>query len=387
MARAINGASASGTGGIYRDGHACPEGRGFVRGLPYDVKALVAKARETAQLAVETYNRPTATFRSGAYVVLMIIAWTSLLHAMSSRKGIKPYYRKLGSRRYDRIDGEPRRWELKECLQQHYKGNNPATRRNLEFFIGLRNRIEHHSLAQIDPEVFGECQAMLLNFESLLVAEFGDRYAIRGGLTFALQFSQVVPKSPSAPAAKHAAGAFKAIKQYVDAFRSSLSADVQNDLSYSFKVFLVPKIGNQASKDSVAVEWIKYDPSKPEEMRHYEKVVAMIKPKEVQVANLGLLKPTQVARQVAAKLSRGFTTYDHKLCYEHFKTRPPGGSADPSACNPQFCVYDDLHKDYCYKPEWVDFIAQKLGDPALYETIIGKRKATARPAEGTGATV
>lgn len=350
-----------------------------MRGLPYDVKALVEKARETALLAVETYNRPTASFRSGAYVVLMIIAWTSLFHALFFRKRIKPYYRKSGSRRYDQIDGEPRRWELKECLQQHYKANNPAARRNLEFFIGLRNKIEHRSLAQIDPEVFGECQAMLLNFEALLVSEFGDRYAIRGGLTFALQFSQAIPKSSSAPAAKATGGAFKAIKQYVDAFRSSLSADVQNDLAYSFKVFLVPKIGNYASKDSVAVEWIKYDPSKPEEMRSYEKVVAMIKPKELQIANLGLLKPTQVAKQVAAKLGVQFSTYDHKLCYEHFKIRPPGGASDPSACNPQFCVYDDLHKDYCYKAEWVDFLSQKLRDHALYKNIITKRKASAKP--------
>ena len=357
-----------------------------MRGLPYDVKALVEKARETALLAVETYNRPTASFRSGAYVVLMIIAWTSLFHAMFLRKGIKPYCRKPGSRQYDRIDGEPRRWELKESLQQHYKANNPAARRNLEFFIGLRNKIEHRSLAKIDPEVFGECQAMLLNFESLLVSEFGDRYAIRGGLTFALQFSQVIPRGSSTPAAKATGGAFRAIKQYVDTFRSSLSADVQNDLAYSFKVFLVPKIGNHASKDSIAVEWIKYDPSKPEEMRNYEKVVAMIKPKEVLIANLGLLKPTQVAQQVAAKLGKRFTTYDHKLCYEHFKIRPPGGAPDPSACNPQFCIYDDLHKDYCYKAEWVDFLAQKLGDLALYENIIAKRKATAKTVECRSAT-
>ncbi len=357
-----------------------------MRGLPYDVKALVEKARETALLAVETYNRPTASFRSGAYVVLMIIAWTSLFHAMFLRKRIKPYHRKLGSKQYDRIDGEPRRWELKECLQQHYKANNPAARRNLEFFIGLRNKIEHRSLAKVDPEVFGECQAMLLNFESLLVSEFGDKYAIRGGLTFALQFSQVSPRSPSAPVAKATGGAFKAIKQYVDAFRSSLSVDVQNDLAYSFKVYLVPKIGNHASKDSVAVEWIKYDPSKPEEMRNYEKVVAMIKPKEVLIANLGLLKATQVAQQVAAKLGKRFTTYDHKLCYEHFKIRPPSGAPDPAACNPQFCIYDDLHKDYCYKVEWVDFLAQKLGDLALYENIIAKRKVTAKPVEGRSAT-
>ena len=162
--------------------------------------------------------------------------------------------------------------------------------------------------------------------------------------------------------------------------------DVQNDLTYSFKVFLVPKIGNHASKDAVAIEWIKYDPSKSEEMRQYEKVVAMIKPKEVQIANLGLLKATQVSQQVAAKIGKRFTAYDHKLCYEHFKIRPLGGAEDPSACNPQFCVYDDLHKDYCYKTEWVDFVAQKLGDPALYENIIAKRKATAISVESRSAT-
>ena len=53
-----------------------------MKGLPYEVKSLLIKARESALLAVETYNRPSAHFRSGAYVVLMIIAWTSLFHAL-----------------------------------------------------------------------------------------------------------------------------------------------------------------------------------------------------------------------------------------------------------------------------------------------------------------
>jgi hypothetical protein len=60
----------------------------------------------------------------------------------------------------------------------------------------------------------------------------------------------------------------------------------------------VPKIGNHAAKDAVAVEWVKYDPTKPEEMKDYEKVVAMIKPKEVRVANLDLIKPGKVVSDV-----------------------------------------------------------------------------------------
>lgn len=357
-----------------------------MRGLPYEVKALVQKARESALLAVETYNRPTATFRSGAYIVLMVIAWSSLFHAVFLRKRIKPFYRKKNSTRYEKIDGEPKRWELKECLQQYHKSDNPAARKNLEFFIGLRNRIEHCSLSQLDPEIFGECQAMLLNLESLLISEFGDQYAIRGGLTFALQFSMVAPSGQSAQGAKDQAKSFKGVKQYVDAFRSSLSTEVQSDLAYSFKVYLVPKIGSHGGKDAVAVEWVKYDPAKPEEMKQYEKVVAMIKPKEIQIANLGLLKPTQVGNKVAKRLGKPFTTYDHKLCYDHFKIRPSRGAADPSACNAQFCVYDDLHKDYGYKPEWVEFLSEKLADATTYDAVIGSRKRTVRPGPARTAT-
>lgn len=358
-----------------------------MRGLSYEVRALVQKARESAVLGVETYNRPTATFRSGAYIVLMVIAWTALFHAVFLRKRIKPFYRKRNSPRYEKIDGEPKRWELKECLQQYYKGDNPAGRKNLEFVIGLRNKIEHCSLSQLDPEVFGECQAMLLNFEALLVSEFGDRYAIRGSLTFALQFSKIAPRGQSTQAGRSQTKAFKAVRQYVDAFRSALSTEVQSDLAYSFKVYLVPKIGSHASKDAIAVEWIKYDPSKAEEMKQYEKVVAMIKPREIQVANLGLLKATQVANEVGRGLGTRFTTYDHKLCYEHFHVRPPRGAAEPSACNVQFCVYDDLHRDYCYKPEWVKFLTEKLADAATHATILGKKKTISKLASGAVATV
>ncbi|MFQ5799931.1 MAG: DUF3644 domain-containing protein [Bacteroidota bacterium] len=135
-----------------------------MKGLPYEVKALLQKARDSAILAVETYNRPTAAFRSGAYVVLMIIAWTSLFQAIFLRRNTKPYYRKPGSRRYQRIDGDFKRWEVAECLRQYYQNDNHAVRKNLEFFIALRNKSEHRSLPQLDTEIFGECQAMLMNF-------------------------------------------------------------------------------------------------------------------------------------------------------------------------------------------------------------------------------
>lgn len=356
-----------------------------MKGLPYEVKALIQKARESALLAVETYNRPTATFRSAAYVVLMIIAWTSLFHAIFVRRHMKPYYRKPGSKRYQKIEGDFKRWELGECLSQHYKDQNPATRKNLDFFLMLRNKIEHRSFPQLDTEIFGECQAMLMNFESLLCNEFGDRYALSAGLSFALQFSRSFPKPPESAHAKAEQRRFKAVKSFVDQFRPSLSTEIQSDLSYSFKVFLVPKIGNHAAKDAVAVEWVKYDPSKPEEMKEYEKVVAMIKPKEVRVANLGLIKPGKVVSDVAKAIGKPFKMHHHILCYRHFNVRPVKGAADPKACDVRYCVYDAAHGDYLYTEDWVKRLIEELSQPATYEFLLSKKPASA-PTAVQGAT-
>ena len=44
-------------------------------------------------LAVDVYNKPATSFKSGAYIVLMVIAWTSLLHAIFERRKTPYFYR------------------------------------------------------------------------------------------------------------------------------------------------------------------------------------------------------------------------------------------------------------------------------------------------------
>lgn len=355
-----------------------------MKGLPYDVKTLLGKARDSALLAVETYNRPSASFRSGAYIVLMVLAWSALFHAIFLRRKIKPYYRKTGSTRYQKIKGEYHWWDLNECLRQFYKDQNPALRKNLEFFIELRNKIEHRSLPQLDPEIFGECQSMLINFESLLCEVFGERYAIKGGLSFALQFSGSIHSTQATTVGRAGQKSFRAVRSFIDAFRSSLSTEVQSDMTYSFKVFLVPKIGNYASKDAVAVEFVKYDPTKPEEMKQYEKVVAFIKPKEVRIANQGLLKPGEVVKKVAAAIGRPFKMHQHVKCHQHFNVRPSRNAKDPAACDTRYCFYDSAHRDYLYTPEWVNHLVKTLSDPATYDFLLGKRAPVSESTVGGG---
>ena len=328
------------------------------------------KSREAALLAVETYNRPSTIFRSGAYIVLMVIAWTALFHSIFFKRKVKPYYRKKGSRRFERVNGDYKAWELAECVNQYFRDKNPSERKNLELFIKLRNKIEHRFLPELDVELFGECQALLLNFEALLCKEFGQVHAIAPGLPYALQFSTSI-ESTQQRAMRGAAKQYaQSIREFVSDFRSALSDDVLADQAYSFKVFLIPKVGSHAKSSDVAVEFVRYDPSKPEEMKQYERLVALVKPKQISVANLEGLKASEVVKRVAAGLAKKFTLHSHCKCWRHFNTRPAGHSDKPELCDNRYCYYDVLHKDYIYLPAWVDFLIEKLGNAATYESVL-----------------
>ncbi|CAN5462169.1 hypothetical protein BH20ACI3_BH20ACI3_34930 [soil metagenome] len=62
-----------------------------MRGLPRPVKASLEKAGDSALLAVEVYNKPAVKFKSAGYITLMVIAWTSLFHAIFFRRKQKPF--------------------------------------------------------------------------------------------------------------------------------------------------------------------------------------------------------------------------------------------------------------------------------------------------------
>jgi hypothetical protein len=338
--------------------------------LPADVTSNLQKAKESVLLAVETYNRPATAFRSSGFVILMIIGWTALFHAIFFKNKLKPYYHKKGSRRFEKVEGDYKTWELKECLREFYKDQNPAIRKNLEFFIGLRNKIEHRFLPDLDLDIFGECQAMLLNFETLLSQEFGPKQVVGTNFPFALQFSRITQPEQQKAMRTAARAHLRSVRDFVQKFRSSLSDDVSSDQAYSYKVFLIPKVGTHAKSSDIAIEFVKYDPSKPEEMKQFERVVAMIKPKQVSVANFGGLKASEVVEQVAPRLVKRFTLNTHVKCWKHFNTRPASDSPTPEVCDNRYCYYDAVHKDYVYTPSWVDFLVEKLGDQATYDLIV-----------------
>jgi|SRR5579864_64915 len=343
------------------------------RGLPRTVRENLAKARSAAIAAVEVYNRPGPQFRTAHYIVLMTIAWTGLFHAWFFRQRKKPWYRESLGRRtpYKRIDGEPVHWDLTECLGQYYKGANPPVRANLRFIIGLRNKIEHRDLPELDPALYGECQALLLNFEEFMVNRFGQRFALAEQLAVALQFSSIIPREKAKALKRLGAARTRSVRAYIEEFRAGLPPEVLTSTEYGFSVYLIPKTANRINSADIAVEFVPYDPNEPDRMKELEKEITLIKEKQVPVQYKGLLKPGQVRDKIQSRIAQHFTLDTHTRAWRHYRVRPPSNSLHPEMTDTKYCIYDELHHDYGYTNAWVELLAKELSKPERYVAVVG----------------
>lgn len=344
------------------------------RGLPIKVNELLTKAKESSLLAVDIYNKPKTTFRAGAYIVLMAIAWTSLFHSIFEKRGIK-YFHKGGNKRYIKIEGEYKSWELNDCLKEYFKENKKdelPIRKNVEFFIPLRNKIEHRFMPELDSEIFGECQALLHNFEYILTKEFGNKHSIKEDLVFSLQFAKNYSKEVKVTQPILGKDSLSRVKKYILDFRNGLSEEVYNDQKYSFKIYLLPKLVNNKDRADYAIEWIDYDPSNEDEMKKYAHLVGFIKEKVRPIANYGLLKAGDVAKRVRTELIKIYgekVKFDpsnkHHICCIFYAIKPKKGEPKENT-NKDFCVYDSVHNDYLYTESWVNFLIKNLSIQETY---------------------
>lgn len=347
------------------------------RGLPKEVRTHLEKARESALLAVEVYNKPATSFRSGGHIILMVVGWTALFHAIFLKRKTKPFYRKKDSNRFVELNGDYKAWELAECVRQYFGSTTTPVRKNLEFFTGLRNKIEHRSMPELDHRIFGECQALLFNFEDLLFQEFGGKYAINESLALALQFSRLRDPAQAKAASSLHRPLRQDVRQYIDNFRSSLSKEDLHDLGFSYKVFLIPKLANHPGQADVAVEFVKYEPTKPDEMSQYNKIVALMKPSVVEAANVDRLLPGDVCelvkpvvQKVVDPKAQFVASYHHVAAYKYYKVRPKKGQGDPKKTDTKYCYYDEAHGDYTYTQQWVEFLKNEMKKPGQYEQVI-----------------
>ena len=322
-------------------------------------KSILDASIDSALLAVEIYNKPRTTFRSEGFITMMIMAWTRLFHAHFNATIGDKYYYKNKNGRFNFVDGERKAWELATCIKAYGK-LDAATESNLNFFIKLRNKIEHRHIEkrEVDTLIFGECQFLLYNYENSLIYFFGDNYSINESLVYSLQFSQIRTKQQETANRSALSRDLSDIVSFIEKYRNSLDDDTYNSLQYSVKLIQIPKISNTNRADA-AIEFVRWDALSEEDKESYEKLAVIIKDKTVRVetANFGRLKPSDVVKKVNERLNGiKITSNLHPALYKVFAIRPANGADDPFETQAEYCLYDEAHNDYVYQEAWVNFL-------------------------------
>jgi len=155
---------------------------------------LLTKSREAALSAVQLFNNPLIQFKSEAFIVLMVIGWTYLLHAYCRKRNIEyRYFDQKAKRRvfHKTSSGAHKHWELQRCLNDPSCPIDTDTANNLRFLINLRHEIEHQMTMELDSYLSGRYQACALNFNAYIKKLCGDEWGIDRHLMYALQFTEL----------------------------------------------------------------------------------------------------------------------------------------------------------------------------------------------------
>lgn len=268
---------------------------------------LITKAKESALCSIKVFNDPLIKFKSEAFIVLMVIAWTYLLHAYYRWKGIDyRYFNQTGKRKkYDRTKhGAKKYWELERCLHDPNCPIDKDTKNNLKFLVGLRHEIEHQMTRVLDNYLSGRYQACVLNFNEYLKRLFGAKHALDTQLTYTIQFVELTAEQFRQAETPEVLPLN--LRAYIAGFDGALSHDEYNSPRYSHRLLFKKKLVNRPGQADRVIEFI--DPNS-ELARTIDKEYWV--KKEVE-------RPKYLAKHVVAEVRKaGFTKF--RTMPEHLK--------------------------------------------------------------------
>lgn len=277
---------------------------------------LLKKSREAALAAIQIFNNPNISFKSESYVVLMIIAWTYLLHAHYRSKKIEyRYFEQQGKRRkFDTTKyGAYKYWELERCLDDSKSPIDKDTANNLRFLIGLRHEIEHQMTSRIDDILSARFQACCLNYNEYIKKLFSEDLGIEKHLSFSLQFSTISTEQkesledhPELPAN---------IQGYIQGFDAELSDEEFSNPHYAYRILFVPKTANRKGQADRVIEFVKSDSPLAEAVN---KEYAVIKETEKRK-----YLPKQIVELMNSEGYSGFSIHYHTQLWKSHDAKNP----------------------------------------------------------------
>ncbi len=327
-------------------------------------------SRSEAVLAVDLYNRRAAERSLEAFVVHMHMAWLYLHHAKFLRDGVDFRYRTENGR-FVRVDGEVKTWELSKCLAISFPSGPNPVRANVEFFIKIRNKIEHRYDALLAIAIAGKAQAHVLNFEESLTDWFGTDEGLGDSLRFPVFVSSLTPDAVQVLKKTHQRLP-RGITSFIREHDGVLPADVSGDWRYDFRVLLLPQTGPKSESD-VVMRFLREDEMTDEQREARDVVQTIVRNMQVAVQNKGRHKPGVVAKLVSNQLGVKFSAFGHHVAaWRHYAVRPESNDGHSELTDSRYCVWDEPHGDYLYTDAWVKKLTTDLSNPAEFAKVTGK---------------
>ena len=331
---------------------------GRIRRVGSVKQELLQKSKEAALSAVQIFNNPNISFKAETYIVLMIIAWTYLLHAFYRRYGIEYRYYQCqsnGRRKFDRTkNGAYKFWELERCLNDASSPLDKDTSNNLRFLIGIRHEIEHQMTTRIDDILSAKFQACCLNYDEYLRRLFYDN-AMQRHLSFSLQFSSISDEQKEMLSEKKDLPGN--IKSYILNFDQLLSDAEYGSPKYAYRILFVPKTANRKGQADQVIEFVKADSALAEKVNaHYAVIKETERPKFL---------PGQIVSYVQSKGFGKFRMYEHTMLVKQ---------EDAKNAAKGFGVMI-AGKDWRWYQSWLDFVlAYCQKNKSLYEGQVPPKK-------------
>ncbi|TMC07902.1 MAG: DUF3644 domain-containing protein, partial [Chloroflexi bacterium] len=275
------------------------------------------------------------------------IAWLYLCHAIFTQRQVDyRYWKKVeGRRRLQREDGEPKTWDLRQCLRKLYSDENDPVRRNVEFFIAFRNMIEHRHARMVEPVVAGRAQSLILNFEAKLTAEFGAVEGLGSSLRLPIFLSTLTGDAQEAVKKAYKLLPVR-LTNFIASYDSALPEEIRNHPHYEFRLYLLPQTGPKSQADAALGD---------------------------------LYRATEVANAVQEQIPWVFNVSSHHAAaWQHHRIRPAEDAGDPTKVDRRYCEYVRALKTWLYKAAWIELLAVELQSVERFKEVTG-RPPVAKP--------
>ena len=339
---------------------------------------MVDASRDEAQLAVRLYNDPSEIRSFEGFVVHMHLAWLYLLHGVFERDGVDfRFWRLRGrARRLERIDGEPKRWDLATSVRRRWSEEHDPVRVNLEFFVGLRNKIEHRYARQqhaLAAAVGGQSQALLLNYEQELTSQFGLGLSLAARLRFPVFIGSFTDEGERT-LRRLRSQLPASLRAFIAEYDAGLDEAITRDPRYDFRLRVLQELAPK-DPDALAVQFTRYDDLTEEQRATIEAIgrkgYVVVREQKRQVVGHGLLKPTQAAKVIQDEIPFCFNTALFTAAWKKLRVRPPVGDPHPERTDEKYCLYDERHDDYGYTKAYMAKLVRECGTEAGFRSLLG----------------